>query len=224
MNAGGGEPDLKRALRPVPTFERAVREVSRMFSEAGIRHALVGGLGANAYRNRPRTTEDINFLVGDEAFQAHPGGFVTMRVPVVEFDGIAVDLPSNEKRALVVVVRPVIVRHAARGASTPWYSTRLILGRGVSAANRSSSSTGSKTRCVVPSVHRRRSSSTVFSSGVTRNRSCPTGGRSAYRCGLASLAKPSRPSPCGDAANCLRGTFSCSPAPRRSAAPCQWRR
>lgn len=87
----GREPDLKRALRPVPGYERGVREVSRMLSEAGIRHALVGALGANAYRDRPRTTEDIDFLVGDEAFQAHPGGFVTMRVPVIEFDGIAVD-------------------------------------------------------------------------------------------------------------------------------------
>lgn len=84
-------PDLKRALRPVPGYERAVREVSRMLAEAGIRHALVGALGANAYRNRPRTTEDIDFLVGDEAFQAHPGGYVTMRVPIVEYDGIAVD-------------------------------------------------------------------------------------------------------------------------------------
>ena len=91
MHAGGGEPDLKRALRLVPGFERAVREVSRMFSEAGVRHALVGGLGANAYRNRPRTTEDIDFLVGDEAFETHSGGFVTMRVPVVEFDGIEID-------------------------------------------------------------------------------------------------------------------------------------
>lgn len=87
----GREPELKRALRPVPGYERAVREVSRMLSDAGIRHALVGALGANAYRSRPRTTEDIDFLVGDEAFQAHPGGFVTMRVPVVEFDGIDVD-------------------------------------------------------------------------------------------------------------------------------------
>ena len=90
MNPGRA-PDLKRALRPVPSYERAVREVSRMLSEAGIRHALVGALGANAYRNRPRTTEDIDFLVGDEAFESHPGGFVTMRVPVVEFDGIDVD-------------------------------------------------------------------------------------------------------------------------------------
>lgn len=93
----GPEPDLKRALRLVPSYERAVREVSKMFSEAGIRHALVGALGANAYRSRPRTTVDIDFLVGDEAFQAHPGGFVTMRVPVVEFDGIDIDqVPLTE--------------------------------------------------------------------------------------------------------------------------------
>jgi hypothetical protein len=87
----GREPALKRALRPVPAYERAVREVSRMLGAAGIRHALVGALAANAYRNRPRTTEDIDFLVGDEAFERHPGGFVTMRVPVIEFDGIDVD-------------------------------------------------------------------------------------------------------------------------------------
>lgn len=87
----GRDPDLTRALRPVPTYERAVREVSKMLSQAGIRHALVGALGANAYRNRPRTTQDIDFLVGDEAFEKHAGGFVTMRVPVVEFDGVDVD-------------------------------------------------------------------------------------------------------------------------------------
>lgn len=87
----GRAPDLKQALRPVPTYERAVREVSRMLAEAGIRHALVGALGANAYRSRPRTTEDIDFLVGDEAFQTHAAGFVTMRVPVIEFAGVDID-------------------------------------------------------------------------------------------------------------------------------------
>jgi len=98
----GGTPDLKRALRPVPGYERAVREVSRMLAEAGIRHALVGALGANAYRNRPRTTEDIDFLVGAEAFESHAGGFVTMRVPVVEFDGIDVDqVPLTEALRVV---------------------------------------------------------------------------------------------------------------------------
>jgi hypothetical protein len=98
----GREPELKRALRPVPTYERAVREVSKMFAEAGIRHALVGALAANAYRNRPRTTEDIDFLVGDEAFERHPGGFVTMRVPVIEFDGIDVDqVPLSATLAVI---------------------------------------------------------------------------------------------------------------------------
>ena len=85
------KPELKQALRPVPSYERPVREVSKMLAAAGIRHALVGALGANAYRTRPRTTEDIDFLVGDEAFETHPGGFVTMRVPVIEFAGIEVD-------------------------------------------------------------------------------------------------------------------------------------
>jgi hypothetical protein len=73
-----------------------------MLSEAGIRHALVGALGANAYRTRPRTTEDIDFLVGDEAFETHAGGYVTMRVPVIEFDGIDVDqVPITEALRVV---------------------------------------------------------------------------------------------------------------------------
>lgn len=95
-------PELRQALKPVPHFERAVREVSRLFSEAGIRHALVGALAANAYRDRPRTTEDIDFLVGDEAFETHPGGPVTLRVPVIEFDGIGIDqVPLTETLRVV---------------------------------------------------------------------------------------------------------------------------
>lgn len=98
----GRAPELQRALKPVPHFERAVREVSRLFSEAGIRHALVGALAANAYRDRPRTTEDIDFLVGDEAFETHPGGLVTIRVPVIEFDGIEIDqIPLTETLRVV---------------------------------------------------------------------------------------------------------------------------
>lgn len=73
-----------------------------MLSEAGVPHALVGALGANAYRSRPRTTEDIDFLVGDEAFQTHAGGYVTMRVPVIEFDGIDIDqVPLTEALRVV---------------------------------------------------------------------------------------------------------------------------
>jgi hypothetical protein len=110
----GNVPDLQRALAPVPGYERAVREVSRMLSAAGIRHALVGALAANAYRSRPRTTEDIDFLVGDEAFERHPAGFVTMRVPIIEFDGIDVDqVPLTA--ALRVVEDAVTRAHVSEG-------------------------------------------------------------------------------------------------------------
>lgn len=84
------QPDLTRALLPVPAFERVLREASRLFREAGIRHALAGALGATAYGGRLRTTADIEFLVGAEAFEHHPGGLVTMRVPIVTVDGIDV--------------------------------------------------------------------------------------------------------------------------------------
>lgn len=96
------EPELKRALRPVPGYERAVKEVSRKLADAGIRHALAGALAANAYRRRPRTTEDIDFLVGDEAFETQAGGFVTMRVPVIEFDGVSIDqVPLTDELRVV---------------------------------------------------------------------------------------------------------------------------
>jgi hypothetical protein len=119
-------PDLMRALRPVPAYERAVREVSRMLSDAGIRHALVGALGANAYRGRPRTTEDIDFLVGDEAFERHRGGCVTMRVPVVEFDGIDVDqVPLTD--ALRVVEDGLNRAHVSDGVPIAPVDTIVIM-------------------------------------------------------------------------------------------------
>jgi hypothetical protein len=97
-----------------------------MFSQAGIRHALVGGLGANAYRNRPRTTEDIDFLVGDEAFEAHAGGFVTMRVPVIEFDGIDVDqIPLTE--ALRVIEDGLDRAHVSDGVPIAPVDTIVVM-------------------------------------------------------------------------------------------------
>jgi hypothetical protein len=59
-----------------PEFRTAVVEVSRALSAAGIRHALCGGLAVGAYA-RPRATQDIDFLVGEEAY-VHHGLLVTM--------------------------------------------------------------------------------------------------------------------------------------------------
>ena len=73
-----------------PRVLDAMRTASNELARLGVRHALVGGLAVGAH-GYPRATKDVDFLVGDEAFERHPAGFVTMRVPVVEFEGIDVD-------------------------------------------------------------------------------------------------------------------------------------
>jgi hypothetical protein len=63
---------------------------------AGVRHVVVGGLavGANGF---PRATRNVDFLVGDEAFERHEGGLVTLR-PGVPFqvNRVAVDFIGAE--------------------------------------------------------------------------------------------------------------------------------
>lgn len=70
----------------------AMRVAAQAMAEMGVRHLVVGGLavGANGY---PRTTSDVDFLVGDEAFNHHAGGIVTVRVPI-QVNGVAVDCLS----------------------------------------------------------------------------------------------------------------------------------
>lgn len=72
----------------------AMRSASHALTTLGIRHVVVGDLavGANGY---PRATKDVDFLVGDEAFEQHPGGFVTMKPGVpIQINGVAIDLLS----------------------------------------------------------------------------------------------------------------------------------
>jgi hypothetical protein len=61
----------------------AMQVASAALTRVGVRHTLVGGLavGANGY---PRATRDVDFLVGEEAFEHHADGLVTMRpgVPI----------------------------------------------------------------------------------------------------------------------------------------------
>jgi hypothetical protein len=78
----------------LPQVVEAMRSASRALSALGIRHVVVGGLAvaANGY---PRATKDVDFLVGDEAFEHHPGGFVSMKPGVpIQINGIAIDLLS----------------------------------------------------------------------------------------------------------------------------------
>lgn len=75
-----------------PRVLEAMHRASEVMAALGVRHLVVGGLavGANGY---PRTTVDVDFLVGEEAFEHHAAGVVTLRVPI-QVNGVAVDCLS----------------------------------------------------------------------------------------------------------------------------------
>jgi len=90
-------PDLS-LLRGVvaPEILRAAEVASEKLREAGIPHALAGGLAVGAH-GYPRTTDDVDFLVGDAAFVKHAGGLVTLKVPLIAVGGVRVDFVSVEE-------------------------------------------------------------------------------------------------------------------------------
>ena len=79
-----------------PKVLDAMREASAALSRLGIRHVVVGGLAVGA-NGAPRATKDVVFLVGDEAFEMHGGGFVTMKPGVpIQINRVPIDLLSIE--------------------------------------------------------------------------------------------------------------------------------
>jgi hypothetical protein len=71
-----------------------MRTASSKLTELGVRHALVGGLAVGAW-GHPRATKGVDFLVGEEAFEHHPGGLVTMKYGVpIQVAGVPVALLS----------------------------------------------------------------------------------------------------------------------------------
>ena len=74
-----------------PEVLQAMKLASEALKRAGVRHVVAGGLavGANGF---PRATRDVDFLVGDEAFERHAGGLVTLRAGVpFQVNRVAVD-------------------------------------------------------------------------------------------------------------------------------------
>lgn len=68
--SGGSESDLRAELDHLaPKFRDAVRAATAAYRRLGVRYALIGGVAAGAY-GRPRSTKDVDFLVGDEAFDS----------------------------------------------------------------------------------------------------------------------------------------------------------
>src|SRR5205085_10214285 len=110
----GDSPNIER-LRGVvaPEVLHAAEVASRMLREAGVPHALAGGLAVGAH-GYPRTTDDVDFLVGDEAFVIHAGGIVTLKVPLIAVGKVRVDFvsidasqPEAEQLRLAVLNPPV---------------------------------------------------------------------------------------------------------------------
>jgi hypothetical protein len=77
-----------------PKVLDAMRVASAALARAGVRHVVAGALAVGA-NGHPRATRDADFLVGDEAFEHHPGGVVTLRPGIpIQVDGVPIDLVS----------------------------------------------------------------------------------------------------------------------------------
>jgi hypothetical protein len=72
-----------------------MRRASGVLTSLGVRHAVAGGLAVGAH-GYPRATHDVDLLVGNEAFERHTGGLVTLKPGVpIEIEGVSVDLLST---------------------------------------------------------------------------------------------------------------------------------
>lgn len=82
-----------------PRMRSALLAAVEGYRATGVRFALCGGLAAGVY-GAPRATRDVDFLVGDEAFQ--PGPLLVLAKPLpLQAYGVAVDpvpLPEDPER------------------------------------------------------------------------------------------------------------------------------
>jgi hypothetical protein len=97
-----------------PRVLDAMRSASVELARLGVRHALVGGLAVGAY-GYPRATKDVDFLVGDEAFEHHVGGIVTMKPGIpIQIGGVLVALLSAQPDEGALGSVPVLRRSLTR--------------------------------------------------------------------------------------------------------------
>jgi hypothetical protein len=86
--------DIKEVFGFVsPKVRDAAIKTAEQLSILGIRHALAGGLAVGAH-GYVRATTDVDFLVGEEAFE-HQGPLVAFKPGVpIEVDGVRIDYLS----------------------------------------------------------------------------------------------------------------------------------
>jgi hypothetical protein len=94
-----------------PEILDAMKSASVHLAGLGIRHALVGALAIGAW-GYPRASKDVNFLVGDEAFERHESGIVTMAPGVpISAGGVSIDhlgVLAHETHLEQAVSRPIV--------------------------------------------------------------------------------------------------------------------
>jgi hypothetical protein len=89
-----GHMDIKEVFRFVsPQVRDAAIKSAAQLNDLGIRYALAGGLAVGAH-GYIRATVDVDFLVGDEAFEHH-GSVVAFKAGVpIEVDSVRIDYLS----------------------------------------------------------------------------------------------------------------------------------
>lgn len=94
---------------------------------AGVRYGLAGGLAVGAYGYQ-RATKDVDFLVGDEAFVHHQGGFVTIApgIPIGVGD-VAVDPMSAVNEIHLDDALDAVIMTMFRGRQIPILSLEAII-------------------------------------------------------------------------------------------------
>lgn len=87
--------DIKEVFRFVaPRVREAAVKTAEQLNSLGIRYALAGGLAVGAH-GYIRATTDVDFLVGEEAFE-HRGTLVAFKAGVpIEVDGVRIDYLST---------------------------------------------------------------------------------------------------------------------------------
>lgn len=78
----------------------AAKAASEALRQANVRHALVGGL-AVGMAGYPRATDDVDLIVGDEAFDFH-GPLVTPKTGIpMKWKSVTIDLVSEDRPGIL---------------------------------------------------------------------------------------------------------------------------
>lgn len=110
---------------------QALYDASAKYDALGVPYVAIGGIAVGAY-GAPRTTKDVDFLVGEEAF-VHHGPLVSFRpgLPIASGD-VAVDpvsIGSDEEFLLTAFEHPAISNGVPIIGLAPLVYLKLAAGR-----------------------------------------------------------------------------------------------